>query len=278
VALAVYFIPWPPAFKSLANFFNVFLFNLASVRASLVGVVALPHPYLQRHGLVAVRRVRVGLLQWSQASCIRHVDSLILTLVLFKVVLAVAIVLSLGGPYLREKWLTLKRRRSVPVHLRSSATVRVKSSGQTRAVRLEAHLVNWSRVFRVTFTVLFLAYPGVSVTVLQHFHCVFVGGRHWLAADMSLECYTPRWTRLAAYCGVMVVVYVVGLPLVSFALLWRHRTLLFGSSSGARAVQRRLGFLYEGYGQSAWLWEVEEQVRKLLLAAMAVLLDAGSPM
>jgi hypothetical protein len=32
------------------------------------------------------------------------------------------------------------------------------------------------------------------------------------------------------------------------------------------------------YGPTAWWWEVEELVRKLLLTAVAVLLDAGSPL
>ncbi len=32
------------------------------------------------------------------------------------------------------------------------------------------------------------------------------------------------------------------------------------------------------YGPSAWWWEAEELVRKLLLTAVAVLLDAGSPL
>ncbi len=32
------------------------------------------------------------------------------------------------------------------------------------------------------------------------------------------------------------------------------------------------------YGEAAWWWETEELVRKLLLTAVAVLLDAGSPL
>ena len=32
------------------------------------------------------------------------------------------------------------------------------------------------------------------------------------------------------------------------------------------------------YGPTAWLWEVEELVRKLLLSAVVVLIDQGSPL
>ncbi len=36
--------------------------------------------------------------------------------------------------------------------------------------------------------------------------------------------------------------------------------------------------MYLEYGPTAWWWEVEELVRKLLLSALVVLIDAGSPL
>ena len=44
------------------------------------------------------------------------------------------------------------------------------------------------------------------------------------------------------------------------------------------ALQATYGFLYLDYGESAWWWEVEELVRKLLLSSLVVLIDAGSPL
>ena len=43
-------------------------------------------------------------------------------------------------------------------------------------------------------------------------------------------------------------------------------------------MQTTYGFLYLEYGPSAWWWEVEELVRKLLLSSLVVLIDAGSPL
>ncbi len=43
-------------------------------------------------------------------------------------------------------------------------------------------------------------------------------------------------------------------------------------------VQATFGFLYLEYGPSGWWWEVEELVRKLLLSALVVVIDAGSPL
>ena len=42
--------------------------------------------------------------------------------------------------------------------------------------------------------------------------------------------------------------------------------------------QATYGFLYIEYGPTAWWWEVEELVRKLLLSSLVVLIDAGSPL
>jgi hypothetical protein len=75
---------------------------------------------------------------------------------------------------------------------------------------------------------------------------------------------------------VALAVYVVGLPLVIFVMLYKRRRNLFGPDSDENL--RKYGFLYDGYGPVAWWWETEELLRKLLLTAVAVLLDPGSPL
>ena len=87
--------------------------------------------------------------------------------------------------------------------------------------------------------------------------------------------------RYALYAIVMGVVYILGLPLGVFIMLYRRRRKLFGSADAdpvVAATQATYGFLYLGYGPSAWWWEVEELVRKLLLSAVVVLFESGSPL
>ena len=76
----------------------------------------------------------------------------------------------------------------------------------------------------------------------------------------------------------MGCLYVVGLPLGVFGMLWVRRGALFGESEGAVATRARYGFLYESYGVSGWWWEVEELVRKLLLTSIVVVMSDGSPL
>ena len=93
---------------------------------------------------------------------------------------------------------------------------------------------------------------------------------------MRLQCYTREWAGYALYALIMAILYVVGVPLVLSYLLFRRRKTLFGA--GSDDTQRDFGFLYLAYGPSAPFWEVEELLRKLILSAIVVLFDSGSPL
>ena len=80
--------------------------------------------------------------------------------------------------------------------------------------------------------------------------------------------------RYAMYGVVMCVLYVGGFPLGILYVLFKRRKGLFGP--GSEATMRKYGFLYDAYGPVAWFWETEELMRKLMLTAVAVLMDAGS--
>ena len=86
--------------------------------------------------------------------------------------------------------------------------------------------------------------------------------------------------RHAIFALVVGVVYIAGLPLVVFVMLFRRRHKLYGDASDpfVATTPANFGFLYLSYGPNAWFWEVEELVRKLLLSAVAVLFDPGSPL
>ena len=124
--------------------------------------------------------------------------------------------------------------------------------------------------------VLFLGYPSVSIKLFRLFRCIDVGGVYYLFDDMRLQCYTAEWTGYAIYAVTMIVVYVIGLPVVIFMLLYRNRMTMYGPNSSR--TLRKYGFLYDSYGESAWFWEVEELVRKLFLTAVPVLFDTNNPL
>ena len=87
-------------------------------------------------------------------------------------------------------------------------------------------------------------------------------------------------SRYAVYALICGVVFTVGFPLSISMLLFHRRHKLFGDATDpfVATTRAKYGFLYEAYGPSAWWWEVEELVRKLLLSAVVVLIEPGSPL
>jgi hypothetical protein len=261
-ANSAYSIPWPPVFSGFMLSLRVFLIDVASITQlgcsqpvtyytslciALVGLkvallALLLGPWLWRH------------MQLQQCKLTRVINSFRDRRRLSKV----------------SEAMSGRRRGSL-----MSALVVTYASLQARRAA-----INWSRVFKVCFSMLFLAYPGVSVQILRMFKCLEIDGAWWLAVDMRLRCFDTRWYFFAVYAGVMGVLYVAGLPAVVFVILWRRRHKLHGDPSDpfVATTQEAYGFLYLDYGPGAWWWEVEELLRKLLLTAVVVVLDDGSPL
>ena len=53
--------------------------------------------------------------------------------------------------------------------------------------------VDWLKVFRASFMLLFVAYPGVALKIMRMFRCNTIEDEAWLAVDMRLRCYTEEW-------------------------------------------------------------------------------------
>jgi hypothetical protein len=85
-------------------------------------------------------------------------------------------------------WLLVVRSRPArPPPPPPSALSPFASNVVTGAPRLQLRAINWSAVFKSSFMLLFLAYPGVSLKVLRVFKCVDVEGTSYLVADMRLK-------------------------------------------------------------------------------------------
>jgi hypothetical protein len=263
-ANSAYDIPWPAAFRRFLSLLRVFLVDVVSI---------------------------------TQASCAQPMNYYASMMVVC-VGLKLALVVLLLCPWLWSKLATRNCRltRAVRDAQVRSKVASVKASmaaaGRRRSSAARAMAatlasaqstiaaINWTSVFKASFMLLFIAYPGVSLKVLRLFTCRNIEGEWWLVADMRLRCYDGRWAGFAIYGLIMAVLYVVGLPAAVLWILWRRRHKLFGSPTDPFVASTRatFGFLYEDYGSSAWWWEVEELLRKLLLSAVVVLIDEGSPL
>ncbi len=114
----------------------------------------------------------------------------------------------------------------------------------------------------------FLLHLSLTKTSLGTLTCVQLApGKYYLLGDFNISCSSEEWTPLAAIgmCGLLL--YGVGIPFSSWALLWKHRDDL-----RIARIKARYGFLYMQYKPRAWYWESVTLMRKVGLAVIAVLL------
>ena len=87
-------------------------------------------------------------------------------------------------------------------------------------------------------------HPTITKTTFAFFKCTAeVEGRSLLEADMNVVCGSPYHLQLLLWvAGPSMILYVIGIPLAAFALLYSRRDKL--SKAGSR---RTVGFLYSNY-------------------------------
>jgi hypothetical protein len=122
------------------------------------------------------------------------------------------------------------------------------------------------RFWRLLQFFLFLIYPTVTATVLRYFMCRQLNGKWFLLADMSQTCYSPTWNLWSLVAAVFALLYPLGIPLFFFVRLYRHRYPK--NRLHAPSVRAENGFLYDGYTDQAWYFEMVDMMHKLLMVSV----------
>ena len=78
-----------------------------------------------------------------------------------------------------------------------------------------------NKVYKILFWVLLLSYPSTSTRALRIFQCEPIGDHYYLARDYTQKCFVGVWWFWQTWSIVCVVLYVVGIPALFFALLYR---------------------------------------------------------
>ncbi len=71
--------------------------------------------------------------------------------------------------------------------------------------------------------------------------CKKIEGVYYLLEDFNIKCYDQRWFNYLPFNIASIVVYPIGIPLMFFYVLWKHR-LNFRRPD----IRAQLGFLYDG--------------------------------
>jgi CRP-like cAMP-binding protein len=145
-----------------------------------------------------------------------------------------------------------------------------KGKGLARKVTLSSSnkLVAWTLQRHVLATalaavtqLLLLVHTPVARKVFQYFGgCAEIAGRSYLAVDPQIECGSTNYNIFAIFVGIVLMVFVLGLPLFITLYLHRKRNVLYSTE-----VYQIVGWLYNSYKHGAELWESWQVVFMMLI-------------
>jgi hypothetical protein len=108
---------------------------------------------------------------------------------------------------------------------------------------------------------------------LQGFMCRDLGDVAVLHSDYTTECYTSSWYFTASLCGVLGMLWPIGLPALLYFSMRKDLHLIKG---GDEDTLKFWDFAIGDYGPDHWYWEVVELLRKMIMAGAIGLLGRGS--
>ena len=120
--------------------------------------------------------------------------------------------------------------------------------------------------------VVYLIYPTLCTQAFQVFHCINIGGKQYLAADLEERCWEGRHLLMVGLLGIsQVILFMVCLPSFVLALLRRNLKLPDGSSGLSKHVTIvRYGLFYVAYRDEMYYWELVITFRKISIIALSV--------
>jgi hypothetical protein len=106
------------------------------------------------------------------------------------------------------------------------------------------------RLVALELLLTYLFYPFGCKVLFSTFDCVEVDGVGYLRSDLRIDCASKAHGRAQAFAAFMILAFPIGLPLLYFGLLWRHREQLF-DEEGTMSFMR---FFYKEYERKFYYW------------------------
>ena len=127
--------------------------------------------------------------------------------------------------------------------------------------------------------VLYAVLPSVSTTVFAAIPCDELDtGEKFLIVDYAINCDESSYTLFAAYAGLMMLVYPIGVPALFAWLLARKKKHIMQPVADREEDNELagIGFLFDNYKPSCWYFEIVVTVLRLLLTGVLGLIEPGS--
>jgi hypothetical protein len=139
-----------------------------------------------------------------------------------------------------------------------------------------------SACMKVLVLVILMAYPSLATRIFSLFRCIEVDGVEdglVLAADFGVRCLKGDHVYYAIMGFVFMGIYVLGIPLAMFVLLFRNRKYLHDEKRYPlkhREVKAYLGGLYQQYEPRWWWFECFVILHKMLMTGALCVIGQGS--
>ena len=125
--------------------------------------------------------------------------------------------------------------------------------------------------------VVFVLFPGFYAKVFAALKCKEIGAKSYLVADFSVECWVGEHAQRAALAFACLLVYVLGIPMLTLGILRCNRAHLYDESPPKHeTLMLSIGSLYSSYEPQYYYWEVVEMMRKMMLTGAVQMVGAGT--
>ena len=122
-------------------------------------------------------------------------------------------------------------------------------------------------VYTTIIVLFFLVYPTIVNIMFSNFSCIKIDKMNsYLNVNTSLECWDLNHKKYSFIVVIpSILLWVIGIPTILLILMTKNRRRLH--LDYYRVV---FGFLYNGYKQSRYYWEINIMYRKILLIMITV--------
>ena len=132
---------------------------------------------------------------------------------------------------------------------------------------------------QILILLVLILYPGLATRIFSVFRCQEIPGveGQLLQADMTIQCYREQHNLFTKISFAFLVLYIFGVPLAIFIVLWRSRKYLHNvDSPHHEIVKSRLGALYLQYEPQYWWFELVIILEKMVMTGAMCVVAQGS--
>eukprot|EP00347_Sterkiella_histriomuscorum_P012942 403366626 len=118
---------------------------------------------------------------------------------------------------------------------------------------------------------LFLAHSSIVQYMFYDFKCKKVDDQERVLNDLEVVCWDVQHTIYSYFVALpSILVWGLGTPLFAFSLLLKNKDKL-----DTLVIREQYGFIYRGYKQSFYFWEIIIIYRKILIIFIAIFIKTA---